>query len=392
MSLVMNMVRTCQVVRVILALSTGLLGAAERIGGHPGAGVPVKTLASPGPFTNLFFQSRAIAADGRTLQQERFWLLNDNVRLLKEELPNQRRVQSLKNLEEEDWRSAALLYELIITQKEAFSRYREPPGWKQRAEQLSADAKRESLRRYGRDDLIVAHARPPEQWSALSSPSVVTNFLSLYLLTVDGAIVEQVPIGEVGTGKWTGQWVEPVTGSQGILEIEFDPKTHLRLQERRWIGDRLVYESVLKTEVLIGLSQFRIPELELQEARAPYPYREQKLVGIGILIQPTDAGPFKILHVFPDSPAQKAGIRVNSQVVKIDEKETAGMLMDEFIRLLRGEAGTSVSIEVVGQPGQKPQQVNVERAEFVYKAYTPTTQKPMKEPEKSSQSAAGVGP
>jgi carboxyl-terminal processing protease len=69
-------------------------------------------------------------------------------------------------------------------------------------------------------------------------------------------------------------------------------------------------------------------------------------VGIGVRIDPGDDGLPRIVGVFRDSPAEKAGLAVDDVIVEVDGKSTTGATIDDVATWIRGEAGTSVSLTV----------------------------------------------
>jgi carboxyl-terminal processing protease len=69
-------------------------------------------------------------------------------------------------------------------------------------------------------------------------------------------------------------------------------------------------------------------------------------VGIGVRIEPDAAGLPKIIGVFDDSPAKKAGIVPDDVIVAVDGKRTEGASIDEVASWVRGEAGTTVEVTV----------------------------------------------
>lgn len=54
------------------------------------------------------------------------------------------------------------------------------------------------------------------------------------------------------------------------------------------------------------------------------------------------------------SPAARAGVRAGDRIVAIDGRPTRGLAAEKLVRLMRGEAGTRVSIEVVRAGAKEP--------------------------------------
>ena len=69
-------------------------------------------------------------------------------------------------------------------------------------------------------------------------------------------------------------------------------------------------------------------------------------VGIGVRIEPDDAGQPKIIGVFDGSPAEKAGLVPDDVIVAVDGKRTEGASIDDVAGWVRGEAGSTVKITI----------------------------------------------
>ena len=69
-------------------------------------------------------------------------------------------------------------------------------------------------------------------------------------------------------------------------------------------------------------------------------------VGIGVRIEPDEAGQPRIIGVFDGSPAEKAGLVVDDVIVAVDGKRTEGASIDDVAGWVRGEAGTTVEVTV----------------------------------------------
>ena len=59
-----------------------------------------------------------------------------------------------------------------------------------------------------------------------------------------------------------------------------------------------------------------------------------------------------VIAPIKDSPAEKAGIRAGDKIIKIDDKPTAGMRVNEAVALIRGEKGTTVAL-TISRNGEK---------------------------------------
>lgn len=78
-------------------------------------------------------------------------------------------------------------------------------------------------------------------------------------------------------------------------------------------------------------------------ARAP---RVEQFGAVGMRISLVD-GAFTVADALADMPASEAGLQVGDVVTSVDGMATEGMSLDQFIDLVRGEPGTSVTLQVV---------------------------------------------
>jgi len=86
-------------------------------------------------------------------------------------------------------------------------------------------------------------------------------------------------------------------------------------------------------------------------------------VGIGISVSARDSEP-RIVEVYDNTPAQRAGLRAGDILVRINDQPVAGLALDQMTGLVRGPIGSSVSITV--RRGDDPHEFtfNVQRAEI----------------------------
>ncbi len=84
--------------------------------------------------------------------------------------------------------------------------------------------------------------------------------------------------------------------------------------------------------------------------------------GIGALVRMNRDNKLEIVRTFEGSPAQKAGLRAGDLVVKVNGQSIVGYSIYEAIALIRGPAGTPVTL-TIERPGQRdPLEVTVTRA------------------------------
>lgn len=71
-----------------------------------------------------------------------------------------------------------------------------------------------------------------------------------------------------------------------------------------------------------------------------------------------------IVAPIKDSPAEKAGLRPNDQILKIDQKSIDGLDLNEAVDKIRGERGTEVVLEIARPGTSEPFEVTLTRDEI----------------------------
>lgn len=82
--------------------------------------------------------------------------------------------------------------------------------------------------------------------------------------------------------------------------------------------------------------------------------------GLGITIGIRD----KILTVIApieDTPAFKAGVKAGDKIIKIDNKPTTNLTLEEAVKMLRGKPGTEVTITILRETEERPFDVTITR-------------------------------
>jgi len=86
--------------------------------------------------------------------------------------------------------------------------------------------------------------------------------------------------------------------------------------------------------------------------------------GIGALVRENDEGLFEIVRPLDGQPAESAGLKAGDVVIEVDGQSALEMSFDEVILLVRGPAGTSVTLKVLREGEAEPLEFTIVRARF----------------------------
>jgi len=68
-----------------------------------------------------------------------------------------------------------------------------------------------------------------------------------------------------------------------------------------------------------------------------------------------------VIAPLKNTPAYRAGIESGDKILKIDETTTAGLGVDQAIKLIRGEQGTTVSLSILREGEREPREIKIVR-------------------------------
>lgn len=89
--------------------------------------------------------------------------------------------------------------------------------------------------------------------------------------------------------------------------------------------------------------------------------------GIGAYVQLNQNRVLQITRVFPDSPAEKAGLKSGDLISEVDGKSIVGGDLSEQVAKVRGPDGSKVTLTIVREGEEKPLKVEVVRAKIEIK-------------------------
>ena len=91
---------------------------------------------------------------------------------------------------------------------------------------------------------------------------------------------------------------------------------------------------------------------------------ESSFEGIGALVEPADKDKgigVRVVHPFEGAPAEKAGLRKGDEIIAVDGQDITKMTLDEAVGLIRGPAGSQVTL-TVKRDDQESFEVTITRA------------------------------
>lgn len=95
------------------------------------------------------------------------------------------------------------------------------------------------------------------------------------------------------------------------------------------------------------------------------PPKDATVVGVGVFVTRNDAGKFEITRVFPNSPADKAGLAKGMLLTKVGDVVTETKPRGALFKLLIGPVGSKVALEVSDKNGDNARTVEIIREQFL---------------------------
>lgn len=145
-----------------------------------------------------------------------------------------------------------------------------------------------------------------------------------------------------------------------LLSVTEDPAALFRFIQTYRLIHREYFREISDTALLDGAAQGMVASLEdphsqlllgagfesfLTQTKGEYS-------GIGVVIGKDAEGALRALAIFPESPAEKAGVLPGDTLLSVDGRPAADMEVTDAAELIRGEAGTEVRL-VLSRGGEE---------------------------------------
>lgn len=160
-----------------------------------------------------------------------------------------------------------------------------------------------------------------------------------------------------------------------VAQGEFERKFEVYLQALDLVRNEYVDKSVDNQKLVYGSIRGMLESLDDPYTRflEPQPYKEMKIrmsgqyFGIGIYIGMKD-NQLAVISPIDGTPADKAGLRAGDRIIKIEDKDTKHMALDEAVSLIRGPQGSKVKLAIWRKGWKDTKDYSLSREKIVIKS------------------------
>lgn len=89
--------------------------------------------------------------------------------------------------------------------------------------------------------------------------------------------------------------------------------------------------------------------------------------GIGVIVTRSEDGYVTVVAPIEDTPGERAGLKTNDKIIKVDDKDIIGIELESAVTLMKGKKGTQVTLTVLRDDVKEPQIFKITREEIILK-------------------------
>ncbi|MEA4846481.1 MAG: S41 family peptidase [Clostridiaceae bacterium] len=89
--------------------------------------------------------------------------------------------------------------------------------------------------------------------------------------------------------------------------------------------------------------------------------------GIGVIVSRSEDGYVTVVAPIEDTPGEKAGLKTNDKIIKVDDKDIIGIDLEAAVALMKGKKGTKVTLTVMRDDVREPKVFEITREEIILK-------------------------
>ena len=173
--------------------------------------------------------------------------------------------------------------------------------------------------------------------------------------------------------------------SEDLPKKEEETKTPTRLESyaklQQVIGsvEKLYIDDIKLEEIIDKAITGLMQELDAHSSHMDKKYYKEFSVqmkgefgGLGIVVGLRD-GVLTVISPIDDTPASKAGVESGDIILKIDDKSTLNMTLNDAVTLMRGVVDTPIDITVVRKEAPKPIKIHIVRGVIKVKSVSAKT-------------------
>lgn len=166
---------------------------------------------------------------------------------------------------------------------------------------------------------------------------------------------------EQHTGKLPGVTLTEGTNHTTLAKVEQAYDLILQRYVEK-VGEKQLIEGAIKG-MLTTLDDPYSVYMDQHTAKQFSDSLDSSFEGIGAEVSESD-GKIIIVSPFKNSPAEKAGVKPNDQIIKVDDTSVEGLDLYEATLKIRGKKGTTVKLEILRSGLKEPITVNIKRDEI----------------------------